>query len=79
MSETPKPTVGQRVFCERTADLTTEQIGEALGVHSAVISRWKRALRRPDYDNRKKIEQVFHVPADDWSVEEIADEGSPAA
>lgn len=79
MSETPKPSVGQRLFCERTADLTTEQIGEALGVHSAVISRWKRALRRPDYDNRKTIERVFHVPADDWSVDVEAGEGGSAA
>jgi len=58
-----------RVFGVRLKELrdekgiTTIQLGEALGVTCATISRWENGLINPTVDSIFRIAKYFHVPA----------------
>ena len=58
------------VFGERLKKLrshrgfTTTQLGKALGVNNATISKWENGTIRPSGDSIYEIATFFNVPAD---------------
>lgn len=59
-----------KIFAERLKDLRTEQglsvwqLGEAIGVSHAAISRWENEMRIPNIEALVKIAKYFKVSAD---------------
>lgn len=59
-----------KIFAERLKDLKTEQglsvwqLGEAIGVSHAAISRWENEMRIPNIEALVKIAKYFKVSAD---------------
>jgi len=62
-------TFNVKIFGERVKELrnekgmTTVQLGEALGVSDATISRWENSLINPSADSVFKIAKYFDAPA----------------
>ncbi len=59
-----------KIFCERLKDLREEhnlsssQLGKALGVSASTVDRWEKGLRVPIIDNLYNIALYFKVSAD---------------
>lgn len=55
---------GQRLKeLRKDKDLTTVQLGKALGISDATISRWENGKIRPSVDSVFQITKFFNVPA----------------
>lgn len=53
--------------------MTQQGLATELGVTQQAVSSWLRGVSRPNYETRKKIEDLLGVPVDAWT-----DTGSPS-
>ncbi len=59
-----------KIFAERLRDLRIEQglsvwqVGQAIGVSHAAISRWENELRIPNIENLAALAKFFKVRSD---------------
>ena len=57
--------IGARIArVRRAANLSQEQLGQAIGANKQTVSRWERGIRSPDGEYLRIITETCHCTAD---------------
>lgn len=59
-------TEGQLRLLKLTRKYTQARVARKCGVSQAVISLWISGRRKPDYENRKTIFELYKIEMDAW-------------
>ena len=46
------------------AELTQSQVAEIMNVDRSTIRRWEKNKKVPNFDEIKKLSEVYHIPLD---------------
>lgn len=46
------------------AELTQSQVAEIMKVDRSTIRRWEKSEKIPNYDETKKLSEIYHIPID---------------
>ena len=46
------------------AELTQSQVAEIMNVDRSTIRRWEKNKKVPNFDEIKKLSEVYHIPID---------------
>lgn len=46
------------------AELTQSQVAEIMNVDRSTIRRWEKNKKIPNFDEIKKLSEVYHIPID---------------
>jgi transcriptional regulator with XRE-family HTH domain len=59
-------TEGQLRLLKICKKYTQARVARKCGVSQAVISFWISGKRKPDYDNRKTLRELYQIDMDAW-------------
>lgn len=59
-------TEGQVLILKFTNRLSTIRVARKCGVSQAVVSLWASGRRKPNFENRKALFEVFQIPMEAW-------------
>ncbi|MDD5887704.1 MAG: helix-turn-helix transcriptional regulator [Oscillospiraceae bacterium] len=60
--------------CRANANLTQEELAEALGVSSVTVNKWEKGFGEPNFSQVKKISELSHIPLDYILIQEPKEE-----
>lgn len=46
------------------AELTQSQVAEIMQVDRSTIRRWEKSEKIPNYDEIKRLSEIYHIPID---------------
>lgn len=46
------------------AGMTQKEVAMAMGVDRTTVIRWEKAEKIPNYDETKKLEELYNIPLD---------------